>query len=1084
MTDRTGGSPEEGFAALVRTWRRAAGLTQAELAAKAGLSLAAVRDLEQGRRARPRPASVTRLADSLSLDAARRSALEAAARRPPASAGAERAGGRYAGPPADDSGLRIQVLGPVGAWRGKTPLALGGPQQRAVLGLLAVHAGAVVARAMIIDALWGDDPPASAANVVQGHVSRLRGVLRSISPDLEQPDGLVVSAGAGYRLVGGIRHVDLLAFANLTGQARAAAAAGHATAACTLYERALELWGGDPLAGCAIPQTHPAVTALAAKRVQAVVDYANTATGAGWHDRVLDLLRTTAGAELLDEQVHAALMIALAGSGHQAAALGVFEDMRRRLDEELGVRPGAELARAQQRVLSQDVPALSRPAAASAPRRATQPSSAERVPPRQLPAAVPYFTGRGHELMALSALLNASAGPGGTVVISAIGGAAGVGKTALTVHWAHQVADRFPDGQLYVNLHGYDPMAKPVPPSDAIRGFLGALGVAPARIPADLDGLAGLYRSLLAGRRMLVVLDNARDAEQVRPLLPGDSGCLVLVTSRDQLAGLISAEGARPVTLDLLAESEARELLARRLGTARTAAEAESVTELTRLCARLPLALSIAAARAELSPGLPLAALAAELNDARTRLDALSIGDAAINVRAVFACSYQGLSEPAARMFRLLGIHPGPDISAPTAASLAAMPLLQARGALRELTGARLLTVHPPNRFACHDLLRAYAAEQARTHDGEDTLRVAVRRVLDHYLHTAHHAALILHPARDPLPVPPAQDGVTPERPAGNAAALEWFEAERHALLAAIRLAGESGFDTHAWQIPAAMTNFLDWQGHWHDWATTQRAAVAAARRIGDEAGQADCHHNLGYACARLGDYTTASCHLAQALIRYQRLGNLTGQARVQHILAMAFGRQELHAEALDHARSALALYQADGHKQGQAGALNAVGWSSAHLGDYEDALACCQRALGLHAELGNRHGQATAWDSIGYARHRIGQHELAISCYQEALGLFSELGDRDAQAETLTHLGDAEYATGQVSAARTSWQQALAILDELHVGAEEVRARLSAHQVPGPESGNQRPFGMKETRRSSAGGAGLEQAVQGRGGL
>jgi hypothetical protein len=357
--------------------------------------------------------------------------------------------------------------------------------------------------------------------------------------------------------------------------------------------------------------------------------------------------------------------------------------------------------------------------------------------PRELPGAAAVFTGRLAELARLSQILGqAGSQAPGTVVISAIGGTAGVGKTALAVHWAHRVAHRFPGGQLYVNLGGFDPSGSPVSPGEAIRGFLAALGVPPDRFPSGLAAQAGLYRSLLAGRQMLILLDNARDEQQVRPLLPGSPGSLVLVTSRSLLAGLAAAENASLLSLDVLPPAEACQMLAARLGGQRTAAEPGAVTEITDLCARLPLALAVAAARAAARPQLPLPGLAAELRDAQRRLDALDTGDPAVSVRAVFSWSYQQLDPAAARMFRLLGLHPGPDISTLAATSLAGVAPAQAGQALGQLTGAHVLTEQSPGRYGCHDLLRAYAAEQARGAEDEQARHAATGRVLDYYLHT------------------------------------------------------------------------------------------------------------------------------------------------------------------------------------------------------------------------------------------------------------------------------------------------------------------------------------------------------------
>jgi tetratricopeptide (TPR) repeat protein len=677
----------------------------------------------------------------------------------------------------------------------------------------------------------------------------------------------------------------------------------------------------------------------------------------------------------------------------------------------------------------------------------------ERVVPRQLPAAAAYFAGRATELDTLTGLLDTAAGSGGTVVISAIDGTAGIGKTALAVCWAHRVTDRFPDGQLFVNLRGFDPTGSPVTAADAIRGFLDAFAVPVERIPASLDAQAALYRSLVAGKQMLVVLDNARDSDQLRPLLPGAATCLVLVTSRNQLTSLVAADGAHPLTLDLLSPGEARDLLTRRLGPARVSAEPPAIDEIIARCARLPLALVIVTARAATHPTFPLSLLASELADAGARLTALDAGDPVTNVRAVFSWSYHTLTPDTARLFRLLGLHPGPDISAPAAASLAALPVSQVRALLAELTRAHLLAEPTPGRYTFHDLLRAYAAEQAHTIDPDEQRHTATHRLLDHYLHTAYTAERLLYPARDPITLTPPQLGTTPEYPADHQQALEWFTAEHPVLLAAVNHATTTGFDTHTWQLAWTLDNFLNLRGHWHDQVATQHAAVAAAYRLADPTAQARAHRNLALTCLRLGRFDDAHTQLRHALDLYAQADDRVGQAHTHLGLAQLGEQRGRPAESLDHARQALDLYRAASHRHGQADALNAVGWFQVLLGDHQQALTYCQQALTLHQELDDREGQANTWDSLGYAHHHLGHHTQAIACYQHALTLSRDLGDRYAEADVLTHLGDTHHAAGNPDAARDAWQQALTILDQLdHPDADAVRVKLrDLDQLAGP---------------------------------
>jgi len=544
---------------------------------------------------------------------------------------------------------------------------------------------------------------------------------------------------------------------------------------------------------------------------------------------------------------------------------------------------------------------------------------------------------------------------------------------------------------------------------------------------------------------MLVLLDNARDAGQVRPLLPASPGCLVLVTSRSQLTGLAAAEGATPLALDVLTGDEATELLAARLGGDRLAAEPAAVQELTGLCSRLPLALAIAAARGATQPGRPLAALAAELRDAGGRLDALDTGDAAASVRAVFSWSYRQLDAAPARMFRLLGLHPGPAVSAPAAASLAGLPLRQARAVLAGLTRAHLLAEPAPGRFAFHDLLRAYAAERARADESDAERHAAVHRMLDYYLHTACPAALLIHPTSRTITPPPLQPGVEPHRLADIGRAQAWFEAERQVLMGAATQALEAGFYTHAWQIAWALGRFLDLLGHWDDWGAAEQIALAATEQLGDRGAQAFAHWQFGYARARLGDHEDARPHLEQALRIYTELGDRAGAAEAHISLGVTLEEQGRDADALSHTRQALELFTAAGDRAGQALALNGIGWLHIKLGDYRQALTSCGRALELFQELGYPRLEADIWDSLGLAHHHLGDHVTSAACYQRALGLYREIGDRWAQAETLGHIGDTRHAAGQPDEARAAWEEALAILDDLrHPGAGQVRAKLT----------------------------------------
>jgi tetratricopeptide (TPR) repeat protein len=633
------------------------------------------------------------------------------------------------------------------------------------------------------------------------------------------------------------------------------------------------------------------------------------------------------------------------------------------------------------------------------------------------------------------------------VLIVTIDGTAGIGKTALAVHWSHRVADRFADGQLYVNLRGFDPTGSPVSPAEAVRGFLDAFEVPLERIPASVDAQVGLYRSLLANRRVLVVLDNARDADQVRPLLPGAPGCLVVVTSRNQLAGLVAAAGAHPLTLGLPTAAEARELLARRLGPDRVAAEPRAVDEIITLCARLPLALAIVAARAATHPGFGLAVLAGQLREARGGLDEFAGADQATDARAVFSWSYRQLSPAAARLFRLLGLHPGPDVAAPAAASLAGQPVGTVRPLLAELARAHLLAERVPGRYACHDLLRAYATEQAHLLDTDAERHAAMRRLLGHYLHTAYQADRLLNPHRDdPTALAALPPDIHPEQLADHGQALAWFHAEHPVLLTVIRQGAGFDADADVWQLAWALTRFLSYQALWHDSidALGVNAALGAARRLGDPLRQAFAHRFLGCSYIRLGRYENARSHLQDALDLYRGAGDTVGAAHAHRHYSWMLERQADYRAALSHARQALDLFRDAGHEAGEARALNAIGWFHALLGDYPEALDFCQQALDLQERLGDRFGQAEILDSLGYAYHRLGRHARAVRCYRAAADLFREFDDRYNQARELTSLGDVHHASGDLGSAGTAWRHALDLLDPLgNPDADEVRAKL-----------------------------------------
>jgi DNA-binding SARP family transcriptional activator/Tfp pilus assembly protein PilF len=936
-------------------------------------------------------------------------------------------------------GVDFGLLGTLVVRDGTRDVPVSAARQRVLLAALLLGGGRVVSLDALAEVLWEGSPPAGARGALHSAVQRLRSTLGRSGADL------VETRPPGYLIRVEDAEFDVRRFSALAARGHAAAADGSWAQAASVLREALGLWRGEPLAD--VPSQllrDREAPAIKDQRLQALVTRIDADLHLGRPGEILAELRQLVTAHPLQEQLRAQLMLSLYRSGRQADALAAYQDVRRVLAAELGIDPGPELRLLHQRILAADSELLLAAGTEPSGSGPATLSPAAPVVPRQLPTATRHFTGRAQALEALGTLAAEAAEGSQATVISVIDGTAGIGKTTLALHFAHKVARQFPDGQLYVNLRGFDPAGPQMTSVEAISLLLDGLAVSAARIPAGLDAQAALYRSLLVGKRMLVLLDNARDVDQVRPLLPASPGCLVIVTSRSQLTSLVAAEGASPLTLDVLTDAEARELLSRCLGQERVADDPGAAGALIQLCARLPLALSIAAARTYSQPWLSLAALTADLRDARGRLDALDAGHATANVRAVLSWSYDQLDPPAARLFRLLGLHAGPDISAPAAASMAGLPPDEGRRWLGELARAHLLAEHVPGRFSCHDLLRAYAAELTQSADSEAERSAATRRMLDHYLHTAHSAALRLRPTSRPLMLAALKPGVQPERVSDAGQALAWFEAERLVLMAATGRALEAGFDTHAWQLAWALSKFLDMRGRWHDWAATEQIALAATERLGDREAQAFAHQRFGYASARIGRYEDAHAHLGLALSIHDERGDHAGQAYVHNSLAITLSHQGRDGEALGHARQALKSYTAAGDRPGQAQALNSVGWLSAVTGDHQQALSHCEQSLDLFRDLGFAEGEASALDSLGYAHQQVGQHAEATACYRRAIELHRQAGSRWAAADALGHLGDTCHAAGKLQEARVSWQEALVILEDLrHPQADQIRAKL-----------------------------------------
>ncbi|MFF4416678.1 tetratricopeptide repeat protein [Streptosporangium sp. NPDC001559] len=680
---------------------------------------------------------------------------------------------------------------------------------------------------------------------------------------------------------------------------------------------------------------------------------------------------------------------------------------------------------------------------------AAQPEAGPPPVPAQLPADVDGFTGRADALRALDAA---------TAAVVTVSGAAGVGKTSLVVHWSHLAAPGFPDGQLYVDLRGFSQHAT-VDPAEVIRGFLDALGVPFDRIPSGVAAQAALYRSWTAGRRLLVVLDNARDAEQVRPLLPAGPAARTVVTSRRQLTALVAETGAAALTLDVLDIEEAVELLDHRLGITASPPKAETgqgssvgpgpgsaggdaVAAIAAACGRLPLALALVGARAQLT-GFPPAVIAAELRHPGSRL-------AALEIDVVFSWSYDALSREAARLFRLLGLAAGADISVAAAAALAGRALPEIRRTLAELTHSSLVTEHAPGRYRMHDLLHVYAAERARAEEADAVRQAALTRLLDHYTHTAYHADLVLNPVRAPIPMTigtPAE-GAEPKHTIDLPAALEWLRTEHAVLLTALRQAEEEGMHRHAWQLSWALDTFLNDERRWHDEGAAWAVALRAATAMTDRPAAAHAHRFLSAVNGRLDRFDDAHTHMREALELSLAAGDRAGEAENRFVLSYVYWLQGDGEHALDQAERSLSLFAELDVPLWEGKASLAVGWYHSELGAYQEALPFQLRALELQRRAGDRANEVVTLDTLGLLYQRLGDPEAAIPHYQAGLRLVGATESPELRAQLLGHLGDASEAVGDLQTAREHWLEAYRIFSELgRPQAGDLRRKL---QPPG----------------------------------
>lgn len=958
--------------------------------------------------------------------------------------------------------LAIGVLGPLTVSIDDRPVDLGSPKLRVLLVTLALAAGKPVPVDRLGAALWDDDDlPDHLRRAVQTYVTRLRGVLGP---------GAIVTEPVGYRLDVDPDRVDALRFVRLLDPSGPGPGPDGERGR---LDAALALWRGDPFDGAWSGRWDRLRDELVERYLAAVERRVDLDLLEGRHGDVVPQLRQLTGTHPLREPLWERLLTALAASGRRAEALASYESVRRHLAAELGTDPGPALQQIFGDLLTEARPAPSLP-------------SAPAVVPRQLPAEVSGFTGRTVELAELQALVHDGDRPAGAVVIAVIAGMAGVGKTALAVHWAHRAADAFVDGQLYLDLQGHSPAGSPTDPLQALAGFLRSLGVAPSEIPTGVEHAAALYRSLVAGRRILVVLDNASGAEQVRPLLPGSPTCMVLVTSRDRLSGLVATHGARRLTLDALPPDDALALLREALGAERVVAEPEAARDLAGACAFLPLALRIAAANLLGRPEQTLTGYLAELS-ADDRLGGLSVaGEPDIAVQLAFDISYRRLAPAARRLFRLAACAPGVDVSESAVAAMADVPPEVAAGLLAELANAHLVESRGAGPVGLHDLLRRYGRERVDREDGPSERAAALDRLFDHYLHGVDVAARRLYPDMLRLPVPAVADPTI--RLDGHADAMDWLDTERAGLVAAVEYAAGHGFRRAAWLLTDALRGYFWLRRYSADWLATAHAGLAAATDADDghaqvaarlsfanayhatgrheeaienytaahdlaaRAGwldaQAACLTNLGGLHEQRGNLRQAADHLTRALTLNRQLGRLGGQATGLLNLGVLLATLGSLRESADHHAQALAMYRQLGSRDGEAFAFVNLGNLHRELGELEVAHRYLTQALLIVREVGDRNGQASVMRELALVHDEAGRDADALECAEAALALAGDTGDRYAEVRARNALGSVHLSGSRVAEAASVFGQALDLAREIGTPAAEATAQLGLAAV------------------------------------
>lgn len=936
-------------------------------------------------------------------------------------------------------GVRFRVLGPLEATADDTPLPIPSGRLTTLLAGLLLRANRTVPIDLLIRWLWdGDEPdPRRAKATIQEYIRRLRRILGS--------DGLIRTAPGGYLINADDDTLDLIRFHTLAARGRSAAEAGEPNAAAERLTAALDLWRGPALLNTHSRALHDdELINLAEERLVVSERWAEMMLEIGEHERVIPDLLALTKEHPLRERLWGHLVLALYRDQRHADAIAAYAKVRATLADQLGVDPGPSLRRLHQAVLTNDPILDPKP---SPPRPAPTPET-----PHQLPADINHFTGRTDDLGLLTQQVNMDTDH--TTAIAAIEGTAGVGKTALAIHFAHRVAGSLPGGQLYINLRGYGP-GDLMTPYAALAVLLSALGTGVERLPADLDARAALWRTYTSSRKILVLLDNARDTRQVRPLLPG-SGCLALVTSRAQLRGLVARDGARRMVLDRLDMPDALFLLTSVVGEDRVTAEPDPARSIVIGCARLPLAVRILGERISRHPHTPLAEISEQINNEHDRLAMFDLqDDEDTNLSAVFMHSYQSLDKDAARLFRLLGAQPATDFTPPAAAAVAGISLSQTQILLDRLSAAHLLEQQSVNRYQLHDLMREFAGNLANEQEGDHRITLATRRLLDWYVHTVVNADRKLNTDRiaaEPYPLP---FDIRPLTFASFQDASSWLDGE---LLNLVTVAGHAHdlvlSEPVAW-LGRELFSYLILRAHFFDDLTSiYRAALLASRRLNNQVAEAFALNGLGVAHSRLDHHEDAVTYFLGALAIWRSLGEPLRERQILGNLSTTYQRNHQFGEAISHAHESLDIARVCNEPRLEA--LSLVTLAEAYLksGDHEQAIAYATSGLELVSETKVSYRQATAFHTLGNAYSRRGDRAKSIEGYRRALSAFHELDMHFEESEALINLGDLYHQSGDPSQARRCWRRALTTLVEMrHPRAEDVLDRL-AERHPHPQRG------------------------------